>query len=69
MTGTTKKTGGLSARRYALLATTIFGLSAGAYFVAPAVTLNTPAALAQNLSQEARTVPAPVGFADIVEKV
>jgi len=69
MTGTTKQTGGLSARRCALLATTIFGLTAGAYFVAPAVTLNTPAALAQNLSQEARTVPAPVGFADIVEKV
>jgi serine protease Do len=61
--------GGLSARRLALLATTIAGLSAGAYFVAPGVSFNTPSALAQNLSQEAKTVAQPVGFADIVEKV
>ena len=69
MTAPTQKTGVLSARRFALLATTIAGLSAGAYFVAPGVTFNTPAALAQNLSQEAKSVAAPVGFADIVEKV
>jgi serine protease Do len=60
---------GLSARRLALLATTIAGLSAGTYFVAPSVTFNTPMALAQNLSQEAKTIPTPTGFADIVEKV
>ncbi len=64
-----KKTGVLSVRRLALLATTVAGLSAGAYFVAPGLTFNTPAALAQNLSHEARTVATPVGFADIVEKV
>ena len=69
MTTINQQKGGLSARRFALLATTVLGLSAGAYFVAPGVTFNTPAALAQNLSQEAKTVPAPIGFADIVEKV
>ena len=61
--------GGLSARRLALLATMIAGLSVGAYFVAPGVTFNTPAALAQNLSQEAKSLAQPIGFADIVEKV
>jgi serine protease Do len=60
---------GLSARRLALLATTVAGLSASAYFVAPGVSFNTPMALAQNLSQEAKTIPTPIGFADIVEKV
>jgi serine protease Do len=65
----TNKSRGLSARRLALLATTIAGLSAGAYFVAPGISFNTPAALAQNLSQEAKSVAQPVGFADIVEKV
>jgi serine protease Do len=64
-----QQTKGLSVRRLALLATTIAGLSAGAYFVAPGVTFNTPSALAQNLSQEARTLAQPTGFADIVEKV
>jgi serine protease Do len=64
-----KRMSGLSVRRLALLATTIAGLSAGAYFVAPGVTFNTPSALAQNLSQEARTLAQPIGFADIVEKV
>jgi serine protease Do len=63
------KSRGLSARRIALLATTIAGLTAGAYFVAPALTLKSPDAMAQNLSQEARAVARPVGFADIVEKV
>ncbi len=63
------KQSGLSARRLALLATTIAGLSAGAYFVAPGVSFNTPTALAQNLSQEAKALAQPIGFADIVEKV
>jgi serine protease Do len=65
----TSKSRVLSARRFALLATTIAGLSAAALFVAPNVTFNPPAALAQNLSQEAKKVAVPVGFADIVEKV
>ena len=64
-----KQKGGLSARRFALVATTVLGLSAGGYFVAPGITFNTPAALAQNLSQEAKVIPAPIGFADIVETV
>ena len=64
-----KQKGSLSARRFGLLATTVLGLSAGAYFVAPGITFNTPAALAQNLSQEAKVIPAPMGFADIVETV
>jgi serine protease Do len=69
MTAPNNKTGVLSVRRLALLATTVAGLSAGAYFIAPGVTFNTPAALAQNLSHEARAIATPVGFADIVEKV
>jgi serine protease Do len=63
---------GLSARRFALLATTIGGMGAVALFVAP----NLPAdvfagsASAQNLSKQAEQLPQhPVGFADIVEKV
>jgi serine protease Do len=63
------KAGGLSARRLALLATTIVGLTAGALFVAPGFSPTAPFAQAQNLSQEARQVAGPVGFADIVEKV
>jgi serine protease Do len=69
MTAPNKNTGVLSVRRLALLATTVASLSAGAYFVAPGLTFNTPAALAQNLSKEARTIATPVGFADIVDKV
>jgi serine protease Do len=69
MIRSSKNPRGLSARRLALLATTIAGLSAGAYFVAPGISYNTPMALAQNLSQEAKSVATPVGFADIVEKV
>jgi serine protease Do len=63
------KTRGLSARRIALLATTIASLTGGAYFVAPSLVLNAPVAIAQNLSQEARTRAQPTGFADIVEAV
>lgn len=64
----------LSVRRFGLLATTIAGLGAAAFFVAPdlaphAAFLASPAH-AQNLSQEAQKLPQhPVGFADIVAKV
>jgi serine protease Do len=56
-------------RRLALLATTVAGLTAGAYVLAPITAPYAPAALAQNLSQQAVTVARPAGFADIVEKV
>src|ERR1700678_820921 len=64
----------LSARRFGLLATTIAGLGAAAFFVAPSLTSNAVffagAAQAQNLSQEAQKLAQhPVGFADIVAKV
>jgi serine protease Do len=64
----------LSVRRIGLLATTIAGLGAAAFFVAPSLTpdsgfLAAPAH-AQNLSQEAQKLgQRPVGFADIVSKV
>jgi serine protease Do len=50
-----------------LLGTTILGLGAATFFVAP--DLQVPPALAQNLTQQAQSVARPVGFADIVEKV
>ena len=56
----------LPVRRLALLATTVAGLAVGGFLVAPTFT---PQALAQNLSQEARHLAQPTGFADIVEKV
>jgi serine protease Do len=64
----------LSARRIALLATTIAGIGAAALFLAPNMTLNaspfgTPAQ-AQNLTEKVQQLPQhPVGFADIVERV
>jgi serine protease Do len=65
-----KKSRVLSARRVILLATTIAGLGAVALVVAPGLNLQGyPAALAQNLTEQAKKVAAPVGFADIVEKV
>ncbi len=66
-----KKRRGLSARRAILLATTIVGLGAAALVVAPGLNLQGgyPAALAQNLTEQAHKVAAPTGFADIVEKV
>src|SRR5215218_1567435 len=69
-TSSSKPRGILSARRVALLATTIAGLGAATFF-APNfdVTHGVPAAYAQNLSAEAQRVPGPIGFADIVEKV
>ena len=61
----------LSARRVVLLATTIASLGVAALVVAPGLNLSGgyPAALAQNLSEQAHKLQAPVGFADIVEKV
>ena len=61
----------LSARRIVLLATTIASLGAAALVVAPGLNLQGgyPAALAQNLTEQAHKVAAPTGFADIVEKV
>jgi serine protease Do len=64
----------LSVRRIGLLATTIAGLGAAAFFVAPSLTPNSAffaaPAHAQNLSQEAQKLgQRPVGFADIVAKV
>jgi serine protease Do len=61
----------LSARRVILLATTIAGLGAAALVVAPGLNWSTgyPAALAQNLTEQAHKLQAPVGFADIVAKV
>src|ERR1700686_5762664 len=67
----TKKRRVLSARRVMLLATTIASLGAAALVVAPGLNLQGgyPAALAQNLTEQAHKVAAPTGFADIVEKV
>jgi serine protease Do len=64
----------LSVRRFGLLATTIAGLGAAAFFVAPGLTPHAAffanPAHAQNLSQEAQKLPQrPIGFADIVAKV
>src|ERR1700735_1326735 len=64
----------LSVRRIGLLATTIAGLGAAAFFVAPSLTPDTAffagPAYAQNLSQEAQKLgQRPAGFADIVAKV
>jgi serine protease Do len=61
----------LSPRRVILLATTIASLGFGALVVAPGLNLpgGYPAALAQNLTEQAKRLPAPNGFADIVEKV
>ena len=56
-------------RRFALLATVVGGLTAGAVFVGPSQFQYAPPALAQNLSQEAQRLAQPTGFADIVEKV
>src|SRR5665213_3648816 len=66
-----KKSRVLSARRIALLATTIAGLGVAALVVAPGFNLSGgyPAALAQNLTEQAHKLPAPIGFADIVAKV
>jgi serine protease Do len=61
----------LSVRRLALITTAIVGIGTAAAVTAP--DLNTyagyPSAHAQNLTEQAKRMPAPVGFADIVEKV
>jgi serine protease Do len=64
----------LSARRVALLATTIAGFAAAAVFVVPAFAPQADvfggSAHAQNLTDKVQQLPQrPVGFADIVEKV
>jgi serine protease Do len=66
-----KKPRTLSARRAILLATTIVGLGVAALVVVPGLDLTHgyPAALAQNLTEQAHKLQAPIGFADIVEKV
>ena len=66
-----KKPRAFSARRLVLLTTTIASLGAAALVVAPGLNLTGgyPAAVAQNLSEQAHKLQAPVGFADIVEKV
>src|SRR5215475_14644286 len=67
-----KKSRVLRALPLTLLAPTIPGLGAAALVISPTLTPppgGYPAALAQNLSEQARKVQAPVGFADIVEKV
>ncbi len=66
-----KKPRAFSARRLILLTTTIASLGAAALVVAPGLNFSGgyPAAIAQNLSEQARKTQAPVGFADIVEKV
>src|ERR1700722_5431675 len=64
----------LSARRIALLATTVAGIGAAAFLFAPnghqpGKLFSTPAQ-AQNLTEKVQELPQrPVGFADIVEKV
>jgi len=66
-----KNRGILSVRRAALLATTIAGLGAAAFVAAPDFNLSAsyPTAHAQNLTEQAHKLNAPVGFADIVAKV
>jgi serine protease Do len=68
---TSKKRRVLSARRAILLATTIASLGAAALIVAPGLNLpgGYPGAFAQNLTEQAHRLQAPIGFADIVEKV
>ena len=59
-----------SVRRIALLSTALVGLGAAALVLAPNMPAgNYPAAHAQNLTEQAKRLPAPVGFADIVERV
>lgn len=59
----------LSARRVALLATTVAGFGAAAFLVVPKADFF-GAAQAQNLTEKVQQLPQhPVGFADIVEKV
>jgi len=67
----TPKKKGLSVRRIVLLATTVTSLGVGALVVAPDLNVwgSYPAALAQNLTEQAHKLQSPTGFADIVDKV
>ena len=60
-----------SARRAILLATTVATLGVAALVVAPGLNWSAgyPGAFAQNLTEQAHKLNAPVGFADIVAKV
>ena len=60
MNATPSKPRSLSARRIALLATTICSLTAASIFVAPSFLPNAQVAHAQNLSQQAQQVARPV---------
>ena len=66
-----KKRRALSARRIALLTTSIAGLGAAALVIGPGLNFSQgySAAFAQNLTEQAHKLQAPVGFADIVAKV
>ncbi|MGH6726168.1 MAG: Do family serine endopeptidase [Pseudolabrys sp.] len=66
-----KKSRTLSALRAILLASTVLSLGAAALIVGPGLNLPSgyPTAQAQNLSEQAHKLQAPIGFADIVEKV
>jgi serine protease Do len=61
----------LSARRIVLLVTSVACVGAAALVIAPGFNLPNgyPAAHAQNLTEQAHKLQAPIGFADIVEKV
>jgi serine protease Do len=60
----------ISVRRIALVGTALAGIGAAAFVLAPNLPSGSyPTASAQNLTEQARRLPAPVGFADIVEKV
>ena len=69
MTSAPQQKKALSARRLVLLGTTVLGIGGAAFAVSPYTPSLTSPAQAQNLTQEAHSLPAPVGFADIVEKV
>jgi serine protease Do len=58
-----------SIRRLALVSTAIVGVGAGLVLAPDLPAIHYPAAFAQNLSDQAKTLKAPVGFADIVAKV
>lgn len=60
----------LSVRKLALMATVALGLGAGAYGLSPFVAENSFIAPAHaQVDKQARQVPAPTGFADVVEHV
>jgi len=59
-----------SVRRLALLSTALVGIGGAAFVLAPNMPSGSyPSAAAQNLTEQARQMRAPIGFADIVEKV